>query len=43
MPVFPLGSVLIDIADDATEMLAVTWDDTDDFPRADDFRDDGER
>lgn len=31
---------LIDTANDAVEMLAVTWDDTDDFPTADDFRDD---
>lgn len=30
---------LIDAANDAVEMLAVTWVDTDDFPTADDFRD----
>ncbi len=33
---------LIEVADDATEMLAVTWDDIDDFPLPDDFRDDGD-
>lgn len=33
---------LIDAANDATEVLAVTWDDTDDFPTADDFRDPGD-
>lgn len=32
---------LIEFANDATEMLSVTWDDTDDFPSADDFRDGG--
>lgn len=30
---------LIELANDAMEVLAVTWDDTDDFPTPDDFRD----